>query len=166
MAIKINKLIGGSINIITGGSEPASHEKTWIWFDGQENYEEFDWSGEITNSMVSDAKNSRKIIKVEIGTNVTSIGSNALSYCINLTSVTIPDSVTSIGSSAFECCGNLTSITIPDSVTSIGDFAFYDCYSLTSASILGFTQTQIRANTDWCLNGGMTITASDGTFTL
>ncbi len=55
--IRINKLIGGSINIITkgGGDEPASHEKTWVWFEGQENYEEFDWSGEVNRQTLIDA---------------------------------------------------------------------------------------------------------------
>lgn len=77
-------------------NEPADHKKTWIWFEGQDNYEEFDWSGEITNSMVLDAKNSMEIIKVEIGTNVTSIGEWAFDNCNSLTSITIPDSVTSI----------------------------------------------------------------------
>ena len=47
MAITINKLIGGSINIITGGVEPAGNPKTKITFtDGTS--QEYDWSGEIT----------------------------------------------------------------------------------------------------------------------
>ena len=104
--ITIKNLIGGSINIITGGgSEPARHEKTWIWFDGQENYEEFDWSGEITQQTMIDAKlyNSdelswtRNPVKFEIGTNITSIGYYAFNDCSSLTSITIPSSVTSIG---------------------------------------------------------------------
>ena len=42
----------------------------------------------------------------------------------------IPDSVTSIGSNAFSYCTGLTSITIPDSVTSIGNDAFRYCNRL------------------------------------
>jgi hypothetical protein len=39
---------------------------------------------------------------------VTSIGESAFRYCIELTTITIPDSVTSIGRSAFSKCKNLT----------------------------------------------------------
>ena len=66
---------------------------------------------------------------------VTSIGGGAFSFCLNLTSVDIPNSVTSIGISAFQNCISLTSVTIPNSVTSIGDYAFNSCRSLTSLTI-------------------------------
>ena len=199
MAITINKLISGAFNIITngGGSEPAGHEKTLIWFKGQDDYEEFDWSGEINQQTMIDAGMcanlawTRNPVKVEIGTKVTSIGKTAFINCYDsLTTISIPNSVTSIGNSAFSFCGSLTTISIPNSVTSIGKTAFYECVSLTSItipssvssigenafkkcnsltsmSILGFTQAQIRANaSSWGLNTGISITASDGTFTL
>ena len=90
---------------------------------------------------------------------VTSIGAYAFSWCISLTSVTIPSSVTSIGAYAFGVCSaleNVTfadnsqltsigayafswcplkSVTIPSSVTSIGNGAFYGCDHLTSVEI-------------------------------
>ncbi len=68
---------------------------------------------------------------------VTAIDIWAFHYCMNLTSVTIPNSVTSIGDMAFENCSSLTSITIPNSVTSIGATAFSSCESLTSVICLG-----------------------------
>ncbi|MDE6730289.1 MAG: leucine-rich repeat domain-containing protein, partial [Oscillospiraceae bacterium] len=63
------------------------------------------------------------IKKIILKNGVTTIGSNAFSYCTALTSITIPDSVTAIGGHAFYG-SSLTSIIIPDSVTTIGDSAF------------------------------------------
>ena len=68
-------------------------------------------------------------------TGLTSIGSNAFSFCTNLTSIEIPNGVTYIDSYAFSYCSGLTSITIPNSLTSIGDGAFYKCSGLTSITI-------------------------------
>ena len=59
---------------------------------------------------------------------VTSIGEHAFHYCINLTSIAIPESITSIGNHACFECENLTSIVIPESVTSIGAGALESCH--------------------------------------
>ena len=58
------------------------------------------------------------------------IPDNAFSFCIGLTSVTIPSSVTAIGDNAFFACVSLSSIDIPSLVTSIGNDAFSDCSAL------------------------------------
>ncbi|MBO4804824.1 MAG: leucine-rich repeat domain-containing protein, partial [Paludibacteraceae bacterium] len=76
-----------------------------------------------------------KIKKIVIENGVTSIGQEAFTHCVSLTSITIPNSVTSIGKFAFKGCSELESITIPNSVTSIGDRAFFGCESLTSITI-------------------------------
>ena len=55
---------------------------------------------------------------------VTSIGSEAFSSCIGLTSISVPNSVTSIGWGAFSNCSGLNLITIPKSVILIDDYAF------------------------------------------
>ena len=70
-------------------------------------------------------------------TGLTSIGSNAFSFCTNLTSIEIPNGVTYIDSDAFSYCSGLTSITIPNSVTSIGSSAFSGCIGLTSVYYTG-----------------------------
>ena len=93
---------------------------------------------------------------------VTRIGSSALMFCDNLTSINIPDSVVSIGGNAiygcdslikvslgngvntfgnyaFRHCTHLPSVVIPSSVAFIGTGAFSGCYSMTSVYFRGNT---------------------------
>ncbi len=65
--------------------------------------------------------------QIVIGNEVTSIGDNAFSDCIGLTSIALPNSITTIGNKAFSGCTGLTTMTIPSSVTSIGEGLFRDC---------------------------------------
>ncbi len=99
-------------------------------------------TGAITGETISAIKTalqSNKNAKVSLDlsqtTGLTSIGKSALSYCSNLTTVTIPNGVISIANFTFNGCGSLTSVNIPDSVTSIGNAAFSDCKSLTIINI-------------------------------
>lgn len=66
---------------------------------------------------------------------VTEIAPEAFFYCIQLTSVSLPEGLTSIGSAAFYYCEKLTSIIIPKNVETIGDEAFKQCTGLTSLVI-------------------------------
>jgi hypothetical protein len=59
----------------------------------------------------------------------------ALTRCVALTSVVIPNWINEIGDGVFSCCYNLKSIHIPNSVTRIGELAFWCCSSLTSINI-------------------------------
>lgn len=61
---------------------------------------------------------------------VTTIGYDAFGFCVNLTSITIPNSVTKIDDFAFYRCSGLISITIGSSVTSIGNYAFDNCNNI------------------------------------
>ena len=63
------------------------------------------------------------------------MGKSCFSYCVGLTSITLPSSVTLLGESCFYGCNKLTSITIPSSVTSLGSGCFYGCKSLTSITL-------------------------------
>ena len=65
------------------------------------------------------------LVSLEIGNNVTNIGSYAFYSCNGLTSITIGDSVTNIGDYAFSYCFNLEKVIIPVSVKTIGREAFY-----------------------------------------
>ena len=72
---------------------------------------------------------------IVIPNSVTSIGTNAFSFCRGLTKVSIPNSVKTIEFRAFEGCTGLKTVTIGNSVTTIGESAFYSCTSLTEVSI-------------------------------
>ena len=78
---------------------------------------------------------------IVIPNSVTSIGTNAFSFCRGLTKVSIPNSVKTIGNWAFYRCTGLTTVTIGNSVTSIGNRAFYSCRSLTEVSIPNSVKT-------------------------
>jgi hypothetical protein len=53
-----------------------------------------------------------ELANVAIGSDVTSIGSNAFNGCTSLTSLDIPTNVTSIGNNAFAGCTNLATVTV------------------------------------------------------
>ena len=79
----------------------------------------------------------------QIPSTVSSIGSDAFSYCSGLTgTLVIPSSVTSIGSDAFSYCSSLESLDLSGctNLTSIGDNAFYDCSGLESLDLSGCTK--------------------------
>ena len=86
-------------------------------------------------SWISLISHVESVMRVVLGSGVTSIGQAAFSNCSSLTSINIPESVTSIEYWAFQSCSSLTSINIPEGVTNIGDYAFYYCPSLTSINI-------------------------------
>ena len=93
----------------------------------------------IPNSVTSIGTNAfsfcRGLTKVSIPNSVKTIGNWAFYRCTGLTTVTIGNSVTSIGNRAFYSCTSLTEVSIPNSVTSIGDYAFADCTGLTEIAI-------------------------------
>lgn len=116
-------------------------------------------SRENCNGIIETASNRliKGIKNTTIPHSVTKIGPWAFSYCMDLTSVSIPnvtiieeyafsdcaaltsvelgDKLTEIGNGAFWACTGLTSIDIPQSVTTIGSFSFSQCTSLSSIVI-------------------------------
>lgn len=132
-----------------GSTPPATSAETRIWWSQSESdYDDYliegtlDCPALVEKGLMPEGSGSQfepswnnQPVKIEIGSAVTSIGSDAFYGCSGLTIVTISDSVTSIGDSAFYNCSGLTSVTIPDSVKSIYKTAFSHC-GLTSVTII------------------------------
>jgi hypothetical protein len=146
MAIKItvDKLVGGSINVMTNGYRDPALTRLWWTAPRSGNvqsrdaaYSDVAITGELTQAKIDniDGHSRTDVVAVEVGNTVTSIRYQAFYNCSGLTSMTIPNSVTSIGWNAFTDCSGLTSVTIPNSVTSIGESAFSGCRGLTSVTI-------------------------------
>jgi hypothetical protein len=72
-----------------------------------------------------------ELTDVTLGTNVTTIGNQAFFSCTKLKSMTATERVTSIGSAAFAYCAGLTNVTLGKAVVSISSRAFASCIKLT-----------------------------------
>lgn len=75
-------------------------------------------------------RNCNRLQSVQLGDEVSYIGSDAFSGCRALEQIDLPDSLTAIGESAFHSSG-LRRISLPDSLQYIGDGAFAECSNLT-----------------------------------
>jgi len=76
-----------------------------------------------------------RILYVNIGSGVTTIGPCAFEHCTNLRSVTIPETVETICPWAFGWCENLSRIEIPKSVTHIDNYVFVGCSKLQEINV-------------------------------
>jgi len=78
---------------------------------------------------------SVNLTSVTIPTSVSYIGNESFTHCEKLTSFTMPNSVENIGTGMFSYCVNLESVTLSDALTIIPYGTFYVCNSLTSITI-------------------------------
>jgi len=68
--------------------------------------------------------------EIAFETNISRIGAQACSHCVQVIEVTIPEGVESIGDNAFMGCRGVSTLSFPTSLTSIGYNAFANCDSL------------------------------------
>ena len=73
--------------------------------------------------------------RVEIGKNVSRLGTYGFIQCGQLSEITVPTSVTSVGANAFESCGSLKAFIVPKGCTISELSSFYANYSLRTISI-------------------------------
>ena len=118
-------------------SGPAPRAVTRIWWSNDEsNFSDCPSNnGTFDDTCFPTGKSNTDAVKVEFGSDVTSIGLEVFIDCSGLTNVTIPNSVIRIEDEAFYNCTNLTSVMIDNGVMSIGSYAFADCSGLTSITV-------------------------------
>lgn len=115
---------GGSEQGGTTTAEPTEGLEYTLSDDGT--YYLFSGIGTATDSNIVIASTYKGLPVTEIKGGSIDYGyaDSAFGYCVQLTSIVIPDSVIAIGEYAFAYCISLTNITMPNSVTSIGEYAF------------------------------------------
>lgn len=114
----------------TCGGEGDGSNIRWS-FDSETGVLKFEGTGKMANFGPNGvfrspwwSEYSGKILSVEIGEGITSIGSCAFYVCSKLSSIVIPEGVTTIGDSAFSYCPELKEIYIPSTVEKIGTRTF------------------------------------------
>ena len=67
---------------------------------------------------------------------VTALGSNALLFNSNMTSIVIPEGVTTLGFQSFKGCSKLADITLPKSLTATEGLVFDGCSALANGKLI------------------------------
>lgn len=114
-------------------------------------------SGSSTYSVTGDTSANGKVYcnmlrKMEIGSNVTSLGGYAFQYCSSLEVCTIPIGVTGLNAYTFGYNYSLKSLVLPRGLTGMGNYTFRDCHSLASASIPSGVKALSTAVFYYCLS--------------
>ncbi len=73
--------------------------------------------------------------EVHVAKCVSSVGANAFDFCPQLKKVVLEEGVFEIGKNAFAHCANLSSVSLPDTLITIEDGAFSGCASLEKISL-------------------------------
>lgn len=97
-------------------------------------------SGDTAYCVMGATNNANKtyrgmLYKVEIGSNVTTLGGYAFEYCHSLSAISIPEGVTSLGTYALANCNVLGHVTIPKGLTGYSTYPFRDSNGLRSISM-------------------------------
>ena len=103
-----------------------------------------EYEGKPVTAIANDAFSGvLTLMKVNIPSSVTRIGSGAFSGCVNLEIVENEDSmIEEIGTNAFKNCEKLKTFTFNEKLKYIHDYAFYQCYELAHEFSASVTKTK------------------------
>ena len=113
ITLTVNKLVGGSIVVGSSGGS-SEHADTWYKYANDTDWRTVSIQGalvsndEMPTSQIPDVMDA---VAVDLGTDVTSIGSYAFAWCSSILSLTIPSTVTTISPGAFYGFTNNIAIT-------------------------------------------------------
>ena len=74
------------------------------------------------------------ILRLELDSGITAIGSMAFYDCTALTMVNLPRTVKTVGNMAFAGCETLTTVYLPK-ITALGEYAFSRCFALQNVTL-------------------------------
>lgn len=147
-----------TININIRGAEKflPTPNPTRFKVDGEWN--EVSVVGELGENVIP-----REATDVQIGDEVTRLGTRSLSYHQNLETITISNSVLSIGDYAFSGDGKISNVSVPSAVSSVGFNAFWGCSNLAlTFAEKSISDVQNMANYSWAIPSGRVIHCVDG----
>ena len=98
---------------------------------------------------------AKSLVSVNLppNTSLTTIGSEAFSYCSKLQSFVLPNSITKLDYRTFYECNALLSVVLPNALQSIGDHCFYNTQNLKS---IDFPQTLTSIGSSAFYQSGLT----------
>ncbi len=76
-----------------------------------------------------------QILRVEVASGVTSVGTNAFRALGELTEVSLPQTLRIVGNHAFRDCTALQELSLPEGITDIGSYAFCGCAALKEVTV-------------------------------
>ena len=121
-----------TLTITGNGAMPNYDYGAAPWQEYQEGIETVNVGSGVTSIGSNAFCNCIYMTTLSLPAGMETIGDNAFSYCLSITSAELPGTITKIGESAFEGCTSLESIALPEELETIGGFAFADCVALAS----------------------------------
>ena len=93
-------------------------------------------------------ENRLAIRTLQIGNEVTTIGTYAFTGCSELTSITLGNNITSVGQRAFRDCSNIRTVTIGKNVVALGNGVFNNCNRIEAVQWNAINFRQQKPNQD------------------
>ena len=91
-----------------------------------------------------------RVETIKLPETISTIGANAFYFCVNLTSINLPNAVTAINKQTFEQCTKLKINSLGKNITKIDSRAFFDCHSITELNIPGKCEVIENDAFSWC----------------